>query len=99
VRLVTPGLFGTMPVKSLSRLRFENAGYKVENGNYVNIINERNAFRVAGLIDAIKIYYSRQGGSRPQGGDEITSADPGVGCAGDDCSGARPGCHFRDHRQ
>jgi aldehyde dehydrogenase (NAD+) len=34
----------------------ENADYKVENGNYVNIINERNASRVAGLIDANKVY-------------------------------------------
>ena len=33
-----------------------NADYKVENGNYVNIINERNASRVAGLIDANKVY-------------------------------------------
>jgi aldehyde dehydrogenase (NAD+) len=34
----------------------EGADYKVENGNYVNIINEKNASRVAGLIDANKVY-------------------------------------------
>ena len=34
----------------------ESADYKVENGNYVNIINEKNASRVAGLIDADKVY-------------------------------------------
>jgi aldehyde dehydrogenase (NAD+) len=34
----------------------ENADYKVENGNYVNMINEKNASRVAGLIDAYKVY-------------------------------------------
>lgn len=34
----------------------ENADYKIENGNYVNIINEKNAARVAGLIDADKVY-------------------------------------------
>jgi aldehyde dehydrogenase (NAD+) len=33
-----------------------NADYKVENGNYVNMVNERNASRVAGLIDADKVY-------------------------------------------
>ena len=38
-----PGLFGIMQIKWLTRLRFENADYKVENDNYVNIINERNA--------------------------------------------------------
>ena len=32
------------------------ADYKLENGNYVNIINERNASRVAGLIDVNKVY-------------------------------------------
>ena len=34
----------------------KKADYKLENGNYVNIINERNASRVAGLIDANKVY-------------------------------------------
>jgi aldehyde dehydrogenase (NAD+) len=34
----------------------ESADYKVENGNYVNIINEKNTARVAGLIDADKVY-------------------------------------------
>ena len=34
----------------------ESADYKVENGNYVNIINERNASRVSGLIDRDKVY-------------------------------------------
>jgi aldehyde dehydrogenase (NAD+) len=34
----------------------KNADYKLENGNYVNIINEKNASRVAGLIDANKVY-------------------------------------------
>ncbi len=34
----------------------KNADYKVENGNYVNIINEKHASRVAGLIDANKVY-------------------------------------------
>jgi aldehyde dehydrogenase (NAD+) len=34
----------------------ESADYKVENGNYVNIINEKNASRVAGLIEADKVY-------------------------------------------
>jgi aldehyde dehydrogenase (NAD+) len=34
----------------------ENADYKIENGNYVNIINEKNASRVAGLIEADKVY-------------------------------------------
>jgi aldehyde dehydrogenase (NAD+) len=34
----------------------ENADYKIENGNYVNIINAKNASRVAGLIEADKVY-------------------------------------------
>jgi aldehyde dehydrogenase (NAD+) len=34
----------------------KNADYKIENGNYVNIVNEKNAARVAGLIDAKKVY-------------------------------------------
>jgi aldehyde dehydrogenase (NAD+) len=34
----------------------KNADYKLENGNYVNIINEKNASRVAGLIDMNKVY-------------------------------------------
>lgn len=34
----------------------KNADYKVENGNYVKMINEKNADRVAGLIDANKVY-------------------------------------------
>jgi aldehyde dehydrogenase (NAD+) len=34
----------------------KHADYKLENGNYVNIINEKNASRVAGLIDANKVY-------------------------------------------
>ena len=42
-------------LKTVAR-EIENADYKVENGNYVNIINERNASRVAGLIDADKVY-------------------------------------------
>lgn len=34
----------------------KDADYKLENGNYVNIINEKNASRVAGLIDTDKVY-------------------------------------------
>jgi aldehyde dehydrogenase (NAD+) len=34
----------------------KSADFKLENGNYVKIINEKNAARVAGLIDANKVY-------------------------------------------
>jgi len=32
------------------------ANYSIENGNYVNIVNERNAGRVAALIDSEKVF-------------------------------------------
>jgi len=34
----------------------EKADYKLENGNFVNIINERNTERVSGLINPSKVY-------------------------------------------
>jgi aldehyde dehydrogenase (NAD+) len=34
----------------------KNCDYTLENGNYVNIVNERNTARVAALIDPAKVY-------------------------------------------
>jgi aldehyde dehydrogenase (NAD+) len=34
----------------------KEADYKIENGNYVNIINTKNTSRIAGLIDSKKVY-------------------------------------------
>jgi aldehyde dehydrogenase (NAD+) len=41
-------------VKAANEIK--EADYKVENGNYVNIVNTKNAARVAGLINAEKVY-------------------------------------------
>jgi aldehyde dehydrogenase (NAD+) len=37
-------------------LEIKEADYKLENGNFVNIVNERNASRLAALIDPKKVY-------------------------------------------
>ena len=38
----------------------ERSNFSVENGNYVQIINERNFDRLTGLLDAKKVYYGGQ---------------------------------------
>ncbi len=41
----------------LAKAEIEQAAYSVENGNYIQIINDRNVERLKKLIDKEKIYY------------------------------------------